>query len=457
MFEDLRGTSESTSIVQGAAGTGKTIVAIYMIKLLTDIGAAGDSDAFETDSAFSDFFLPDFRRHARGLRIGLVIPQQSLRKSVAEVFARTPGLSKAMVMSPFALGKSDEEFDVLFVDETHRLNRRANQASGMLNRDFRLINEKLFGSDADHWTQLDWVRAKSRHRILMIDSGQSVRPADLGKAEQRDLVEQAQREHRFHRLMTQMRVKSTSDYVGWIRAILSGERPAPIDLGAYDMRFFDDPVEMREAISARENEGGLARMAAGYGYRWSSRTDPSAWDVVAGDLRMRWNSKTVDWISSPGSADEVGSIHTLQGYDLNYAGVIIGPRAAVGRRSRADPRRPRQLLRCQGQGGQPAPRHRQQRRRPPRADRQHLCRPHDPRHARHVRARARSRPARGAAGAVPGVGRGGYAFEARRRPSAAFDGNMLGVMPSRSSPGSSASASATRTSVKRFMSARPFS
>ncbi|MFT0138606.1 DNA/RNA helicase domain-containing protein [Alcanivoracaceae bacterium MT1] len=50
-----------------------------------------------------------------------------------------------------------------------------------------------------------------------------------------------------------------------------------------------------------------------------------AYDIEIGDFRMRWNSKTTDWINSRASVDEVGSIHTVQGYDLNYAGVIIGP------------------------------------------------------------------------------------------------------------------------------------
>jgi DUF2075 family protein len=39
---------------------------------------------------------------------------------------------------------------------------------------------------------------------------------------------------------------------------------------------------------------------------------------------MFWNRTPTDWINSPTSIDEVGSIHTVQGYDLNYAGVIIG-------------------------------------------------------------------------------------------------------------------------------------
>lgn len=107
--------------------------------------------------------------------------------------------------------------------------------------------------------------------------------------------------------------------------MLAGEEPEAIDVGEYDLRFFESASQMRDAIDEREREAGLARMVAGYGYRWRSKDDPTAYDVEIDDLRMRWNSKTVDWINSPRSTEEVGSLHTVQGYDLNYAGVIVGP------------------------------------------------------------------------------------------------------------------------------------
>ncbi|MBP2436617.1 DUF2075 domain-containing protein [Microbacterium amylolyticum] len=325
LFDDLESQRSSMSVIQGAAGTGKTIVAIYLIKLLSDIATADEIDAFESESVFSDYFQRGYPQLAEGLRIGFVIPQQSLRTSVREVFKRTPGLSKQMVLSQFDVGKSDQQYDLLIVDESHRLTRRANQSSGGLNRDYRLINEKLFGRDDDAYTQLDWIRAKSTHQIFLMDSGQSVRPADISLDTQRALRSEARGAGRWHHLMTQMRVKAGTDYVGWVRNALAGGTSGPIDLGEYDFRFFDSPVEMREAIAERESEAGLSRMLAGYGYEWRSRADPEAYDLEIDDFRMRWNSKTTDWINSPLSANEVGSIHTVQGYDLNYAGVIIGP------------------------------------------------------------------------------------------------------------------------------------
>ncbi|MTE24255.1 DUF2075 domain-containing protein [Microbacterium sp. ZXX196] len=324
LFTDLAAATPSMSVVQGGPGTGKTVVAIYLLKLLRDIGAADDADAFEGDSVFADYFLRGYPELARGLRIGFVIPQQSLRKSVRRVFARTPGLSADMVLTPFEVGESDEPYDLLVVDETHRLTRRSNQSSGVRNRDYRLINERLFGADDYAYTQVDWIRAQSTHQIFLMDSAQSVRPADIDQDTQRDLREQARGSGHWHHLMTQMRVKAGVDYVGWVRDALGGSVRS-IDLGDYDFRFFDSPVAMREAIARRDAESGLARMLGGYGYPWRSKGDKAAFDIEVGGLAMRWNSRVVDWINSPGSVDEVGSIHTVQGYDLNYAGVIIGP------------------------------------------------------------------------------------------------------------------------------------
>lgn len=82
---------------------------------------------------------------------------------------------------------------------------------------------------------------------------------------------------------------------------------------------------MRDGIARRESEAGLACMLADYGYRWISKNDSTAYDVEIGDFRMRWNGAARGRINSARSAVEMASIHTLHGYDLNYAGGIIGP------------------------------------------------------------------------------------------------------------------------------------
>lgn len=323
LFADLEAGRTSLSVVQGDPGTGKTIVAIYLLKLLSDIVHADPEDLYEGDARFSEFFVEAKRAVLAGKRVGFVVPQQSLRTSIKRVFRRTPGVTPAMVLTPFEVGASSQRWDLLIVDEAHRLTQRANQASGPLNKRFREINQHLFGEDRLELTQLDWIRAQSDHQIFLLDSAQSVRPADLPQATQARLVAEAG--DRRYQLRSQMRVRAGTDYVDFVRRLLSDAPPAPRDFGDYELRLFDDVGEMREAIRAKDREEGLARMVAGYAWEWRSKHDKSAYDIELDGERMRWNSTATDWINAPGSIDEVGSIHTVQGYDLNYAGVIIGP------------------------------------------------------------------------------------------------------------------------------------
>jgi DUF2075 family protein len=325
LFADLEREVVSNVVVQGNPGTGKTVVAIYLIKLLEDIRRHDPSEVVESDSLFSDFFTSDNAELLATARVGFVIPQQSLRESVARVFALTPGLTKSQVLSPYAVGESAERFDLLIVDEAHRLNQRANQASGPLNKKFAAINERLFGADHVRYTQLDWIEHQADHVILMLDEGQTVKPADLPASTTAGLLSRARAAGRHYPLRSQMRVHADQDYVGYVRAVLSTLPPEqPVMFTGYDLRFFDDLGEMRRAIRVQDEANGLSRLVAGFAWPWLTKRDPDAYDIEIGPERLRWNSTARDWINSPKSPVEVGSIHTVQGYDLNYAGVIIG-------------------------------------------------------------------------------------------------------------------------------------
>lgn len=326
LLDDLRHPERtSTLVVQGNPGTGKTIIAIFLMKLLADIREHQDHDDIESDSMFSEFFVPENRALLASLRMALVIPQQSLRESVRKVFKKTPRLDPKMVLTPFQVGESDADFDLVLVDETHRLGQRANQASGVQNKKFRDINVGLFEADAPHYTQLDWIKKRSKHQLLLIDGEQTVRPHDLSPATLSGEVSAAKNAHRHYALTTQMRVRAGVDYVEFMRAMLRGEEPARPDLGDYELRIFDNLGDMRSAIEAKDAEVGLSRLVAGYAWDWVSRRDPAVFDIELDGEQLRWNSNDKDWINSEGSLEEVGSIHTVQGYDLNYAGVIIGP------------------------------------------------------------------------------------------------------------------------------------
>lgn len=324
----LESGSPTISVIEGEPGTGKTVVAIYLIKLLRDIARADPEDPVDADARYADFFDGEHIKLLRDLRIGLVVPQQSLRKSITRVFAKTPGLEKAMVLTPFQVGQDAEGFDLLVVDEAHRLNQRAAQASGPLNAKFREITEGLFGEDDPSKTQLDWIRAKSDHQILFVDVEQTVRPADLPTSHLQRVTREARSQGRRHHLRTQHRIREGGgDYVGYIRAILADRAPppAPDRFAPYDLRFYDDPGLMRDEILLLDQSEGLARLLAGFAWEWKSKTDPNAFDIEIGDLTLQWNRTETDWVASESSVEEVGSIHTIQGYDLNYAGVFVGP------------------------------------------------------------------------------------------------------------------------------------
>jgi DUF2075 family protein len=326
LLADLETGVSSASVIEGQPGTGKTIIAIFLMKLLADIRDHSDADEVEPDSMFAEFFVPENRKLLADLRIGFVVPQQSLRESIKRVFKKTPKVTEGQILTPFDVGASDQPWDLLIVDETHRLNQRANQSSGVNNKRFITINEELFGADDPSKTQLDWIRAQSRHQIYLLDAEQTVRPADLPQSVLRSLIEEARLTHRRYPLSTQMRVRAGADYVQFVRDLLRGESGATErpNFGDYDLRFFDNLAAMQGAIIDRNTEHGLARLIAGYAWEWKSNRDKEAFDIELDDVRLRWNSQAKDWINSPGSIHEVGSIHTVQGYDLNYAGVIIG-------------------------------------------------------------------------------------------------------------------------------------
>ena len=319
--------TSSKIVVQGGPGTGKTIVAVYLMKLIRDIATSLDGEVLEIDSLFSDYFQSGYREILESWKIGLVIPQQSLRRTIQIVFKSIPGLEKGMVLSPFEVGKSLERFDLLIVDEAHRLKLRSNMPSAAQNIDFKEINERLFGSDPDEKTQLDWVIKQSEHQILLIDAEQSVMPSDLTESAIRDLERESQANKSYFKLLSQLRVKGGENYINFVSELLAGSNSSnDKNFGDYDFKIFDDFASMNSELKVRETEKGLARLVAGYAWKWVTKgiTDPNVFDMDIDGTRLSWNRTAIDWINSPTSINEVGSIHTVQGYDLNYCGVIIG-------------------------------------------------------------------------------------------------------------------------------------
>ena len=327
LWQSLEEGDSSVHVVQGSAGTGKTVVGIFLTKLLSDLGTPNQAPTGE--SVFDEYYQEGYRELFLDKKIGLVVPQQALRASVKHVFSKVSSLSREMVLTPFDVGDSDEHYDILIVDEAHRLNRFSAQSSGMMTKRYKEINARLFGNPESGHSQLDWLRKQCDHLILLLDPEQSVRPQDLTPNEINACLDSSHASGRFHKLHSQLRIQGDSrEYGDFLDRLLAVGPQSPIEIPTiegYELRVFNDLDEMIEEIQKKDKEFGLSRLAAGYAWEWVSKTNKELFDInIPGARPLRWNSTDKDWVGK-GSSDEVGSIHTLQGFDLNYAGVIIGP------------------------------------------------------------------------------------------------------------------------------------
>ena len=151
---------------------------------------------------------------------------------------------------------------------------------------------------------------------------------DLAGEVTKNLVSEASASGTLFRLQSQMRLLGGDDYISYVGDVFAGKNPPPRDnFGTYDLQFFGSFNEMKKAITALDEnpEIKLSRLVAGYGWKWISKGGKSPFDFEIEGTKLTWNRTAIDWINSESSSKEVGSIHTVQGYDLNYAGVIVGP------------------------------------------------------------------------------------------------------------------------------------
>ncbi|WP_312364877.1 DNA/RNA helicase domain-containing protein [Sphingobacterium sp.] len=309
------------SLIHGGAGTGKSILAIFLFKLLkTDLKDFNRADFDESDEEL--FELVEAVRHKYGqLDIGLVIPMQSFRKTISKVFKNIKGLSPKMVIGPAEVAK--RKYDLLIVDEGHRLRQWKNLAAYY--GTFRKVSQQL-GFDELTCSELDWIEQQADRSIIFYDEFQSIKPSDVNA--QRFIDLQLKSSTRIERLRSQFRVRGGAPYMDLIHEIFKDGAAMPAKLFEsvrYDFKLFDDLDEMVATIKSKNEQEGLCRMVAGFAWEWISKNDRTLNDIVIGESQLQWNSTDVDWVNSPNAINEVGCIHTTQGYDLNYTGLIIGP------------------------------------------------------------------------------------------------------------------------------------
>ena len=316
-------------IVRGGAGTGKTIVAIYLMKYIADLNdpawVGGYTFDDEIDTADElEVYLSDNIHMVR--KIGLVVPQKSLKSSLQDVFNSVRLLDKKMVLTPAEVvddyKKTGKRFDLLIVDEAHRLRCRYH---GNVSHHPTIINRnKYLGLDERMGTELDWIMLCSRNQIFFRDERQTVRPCDLTADDFMNILRNNYQEPKAQlRLDTQWRCQGGDDYIEYLRDILWNKAKAFRDIPNYDLKLYTDCNRMYQDIQQKNEEFGLCRMAAGFAWPWD-RNNTDEFTIHIQGHQYRWNRKYDNWISSETAPEEIGCIHTLQGYDLNYAGIIIG-------------------------------------------------------------------------------------------------------------------------------------
>ena len=312
----LTKNEENTIFVEGGAGTGKTILAIYMMKLLkTDII---DHHLDAEDETYSSELrmISQLKEKFPNPRVALVVPMTSLRKTLKKVFSNVKGLKSSMVIGPSEVSKN--EYDVLIVDEAHRLRKRKNITN------FKSFDDanKLLGFDIHEGTELDWILKQSKNQIFFYDEGQSIKPSDIDQAK---FIKQKWSASLL-KLVSQHRVKGGMDYINYIDKLLhcrleKGDKK--FESEHYEFVLYDSLTDLYADLKKKEDEFGLCRLLSGYSWEWKSAKNDVP-DITIEGLNLKWNTTNEDWINSPNAFNEVGCIHTTQGYDLNYTGIIFG-------------------------------------------------------------------------------------------------------------------------------------
>ena len=206
-------------------------------------------------------------------------------------------------------------FDCLIVDEAHRLNEK----SGM----FMNLGEN----------QVKELIHSSKMSVFFIDEAQRVTFKDKGSVQEiKDWVSEYDADVYELELSSQFRCNGSDGYLAWLDHVLEIRETAnPIlDTDEFDFKVFDDPNELRDAIFEKNKINNKARLLAGYCWDWdkSQRSNTNHHDIVIDqfDFSMSWNlgSDGMEWIIKESSVNEIGCIHTSQGLELDYIGVIIG-------------------------------------------------------------------------------------------------------------------------------------
>lgn len=292
-------------LVEGEAGSGKTVL---MSSLLYDLF---NSNEFPVSKDKMSIHL-------------LVNHEQQL--TVYQQMAKKLGLKNKngidVVMKPTNFinyqSKNNLKADVVIVDEAHLLLTQGKQS-------YRGKNH------------LKDLLANAKVVVAVFDENQILTTEQIW--ESADLAEMKLDAQCVISLRDQMRINAQQSTIDWIRSLVDEQVIYPFRKDdKYDFRVFDSPQEMYDAIKEKDQhqENGISRMLATYDWKFKQKGKPEDnqyWNVTIGDFSMPWNlqlpkdkaTKNLSWAEQKQTIDEIGSTYTIQGFDLNYAAVIIGP------------------------------------------------------------------------------------------------------------------------------------
>lgn len=274
-------------IIHGGPGTGKTVLAINMLVGILNLD---QNVMYVTKNS---------------------APREVYRKKLTQGKYRKAYIDNLFKGSGSFTASENNDFDCLIVDEAHRLNEK----SGM----FQNLGEN----------QIKEIINASKTSIFFVDDYQMVTTKDIGSSQEIkkwchfydvDIYEDT--------LISQFRCNGSDSYLSWLDNVLEINTEATDDFDYdYDIRICDTPQEVRELIFEKNRVNNKARMVAGYCWNWikEGKNNSDYHDIKIGDFEMSWNlGSSNTWAIDPDSVNEIGCIHTCQGLEFDYVGVIIG-------------------------------------------------------------------------------------------------------------------------------------
>ena len=274
-------------IVHGGPGTGKTVLAINMLVAILNMD---QNVMYVTKNS---------------------APREVYRKKLTDGKYRKAYIDNLFKGSGSFTESISDDFDCLIVDEAHRLNEK----SGM----FQNLGEN----------QVKEIINAAKTSIFFVDDFQMVTTKDIGSTNEiKKWCRYFDAEVYEDTLLSQFRCNGSDSYLSWIDNVLEINLEATDDFDFdYDIRICDSPEEVRELILEKNKINNKSRMVAGYCWNWikEGKNNSDIHDIQIGDFGMSWNlGSSSTWAIDPESVNEIGCIHTCQGLEFDYVGVIIG-------------------------------------------------------------------------------------------------------------------------------------